>query len=199
MSGSNPTGPAPGAAGTTDATTTSSGAAPAVLTEARIAELIQQGIATATQGLTTRLSEAETALTAERSAREAQAVETRGLRAREAAQKAVDTALDRVPVELRGQIGPRVSASVVADVPLTEAGVVDEEKLCTRISEAIAREATHVAEVLEQYGIGVPRGLGVTEPTAPQTDEQYTTALTEAFRSFGLGADAAAIAAAGRK
>lgn len=92
-------------------------------------------------------------------------------------------------------IGIRVRATVAGNLPLTEAGDLDQAALATRIGEAITAENAYAAQIAEANGAGRPRGIGA--PVAPATAEQATTRLLEAFKASGMSDKAAALAAKG--
>lgn len=180
------------------------GAPPAPAATAPAATAPTDATATATlealQALTrqvTALTEANTALTERANRRDA---EDRTRRNRDTAREAVTAALaaPEVPQDLREQIGPRVTAAVLADIPTTEAGDVDTVALGESITAAITAESGYVARLLESAGVGRPRGLGSQPATEAQTAEQFEKQMAESFIALGLTPAAAAVAAKGR-
>ncbi len=114
------------------------------------------------------------------------------------AREAVDTALraDTVPAALRAQIGPRVTATILANVPTTTTGDVDTTALGEAITAAITAESGYAAALLESAGVGLPTGLG--EAPQPQTAADFVSTLEAGFVALGMTAEAAKIAARGR-
>lgn len=145
----------------------------------------------------TALTEANTALAQRADQRDAA---DRTARNRETAREAVTVALaaPEVPQDLREQIGPRVTAAVLADLPVTEAGDIDTVALGEATTAAVTAESGYAARLLESAGVGRPRGLGATMTTEAQTVEQFETEMAESFRKLGLSPEAAAVAAKGR-
>lgn len=170
MSGSN-TGPAPGAAGTAEATI---------------------AVAEAEQRVKT--------VEAERDAALKDADETRRqlarLRAAEAARPIAAAALAETDLPAAAQT--RVLAAVVADVPLTEALALDETVFKPRVEEAAKAETVYLAALREAAGEGRVNGLGGTT-TAEPTAEQRIKAREAAFRGLGLSETAAKTAAVGSR
>lgn len=126
--------------------------------------------------------------------------EDRTRRNRDAAREAVTVALaaPEVPQDLREQIGPRVTAAVLAAIPTTESGDVDAVSLGEAITAAVEAESGYAARLLESAGVGRPRGLGATATTEAQTVEAFEAEMAESFKKIGLNAASAAIAAKGR-
>lgn len=120
-------------------------------------------------------------------------------RNRVTAREAISTALasPEVPADLRARISPRVTATVLADIPLAESGDVDDTALAESIRSAIDAESGYVADLLESAGVGRPRGLGAAAPKV-QTVDEFNTAMTEAFKAIGLDERTAAVAGKGR-
>lgn len=96
----------------------------------------------------------------------------------------------------------RVTASVVGhegvNIPMTEAGAVDAEKLKTVIEAAIKSEKTYVAGLLEAAGVGSVRGLGESAGAGDVTDEQADKELAEAMKGLGMSEAATRVAVTGR-
>jgi hypothetical protein len=160
----------------------------------------QAAVLEAMQALTrqvTALTEANTVL-----ARRADERDTadRTRRNRDAAREAVATALaaPEVPQDLREQIGPRVTASVLAELPVTDVGDLDTTALGEAITTAVAAESGYAARLLESAGVGRPRGLGSTSTSEAQTVEAFEEAMAKSFQKLGLNAEAALVAAKGR-
>jgi hypothetical protein len=168
-------------------------------TSGRVSADANTAVIAAMEALTrqvTALTEANTALTARADQRDAA---DRAARNRQAAREAVAAALaaPEVPADLREQIGPRVVAAVLADVPTTDVGDIDTARLSAAVTEAITAESGYAAGLLESAGVGRPRGLG-SPPAEPQTAAEFETAMAEGFRALGLSDNAAKIAAHGR-
>ncbi|MFF3443638.1 hypothetical protein [Streptosporangium sp. NPDC002721] len=89
-----------------------------------------------------------------------------------------------------------------ATVPLAESAELDEAKLRATLAEAVTAEKTYLASLAEADGVGRVRGLGESASSGDQVDTAAlaatTTGLTEAYKSKGMTAEAAALAAAGR-
>lgn len=138
-------------------------------------------------------------------AREAQRdAATRADQNRNRAREAVDAALRADDLgDVRAHIGPRVTGTVLATVPTTAEGAVDEAALATAVSAAITSEATFVrglrAQALEDAGVGSVLGLG-GEPAAEA--EKDTSGVDEAlkglFETIGLTEQQTKVAVAGR-
>lgn len=199
MSGSTETGQGSGVqAGTVE----SAAQAPAALTEARVAELVQAAVAQATEPFTGRLAEAETRLAAERERNDTREAELRRLRNENIARDAVTTALRATQHgDVAVQIGPRVTSRALAAVPTADDGSVDTVRLSETITSAIADEAAYVrsiqARTLEESGFGSVHGLGVSTPT--EANDGFDDEMNDFFGStLGLSSEAAKIAAKGR-
>lgn len=143
----------------------------------------------------TTLTDANTALVARVDRAEAN---ERTARNRGAAREAVTAALnsDTVPGDLRAQIAPRVTETVLANIPVTDSGDVDTAALAEAITAAVAAESGYAADLLERAGVGRPRGLG--ESAKPQTGADFLKSLEEGFTALGMTPAAAKIAAQGR-
>jgi hypothetical protein len=85
--------------------------------------------------------------------------------------------------QLPAPMHPRVIDTVTVDVPLTEAGLLDEEEAGKRITAAIERERAYGAQLAESLGAGTPRSL-VGAPPAPRQEEDIDKALEEALRDL---------------
>lgn len=174
VSGTQNTGPAPGAAGTTEAST----AVPAAVTEAQNAQRA-----------------AEVALDEANRQRIAAQAELARFRAIETARPIVTALLGESQVDTpRAQA--RVMAQVTEHVPLTEAGALDEAALRAATAAAISEAEADLAEARQAGGAG--RVTGVGGSTQPVDNTEFTTAMTESFKRIGLSAEAAALAARGR-
>jgi hypothetical protein len=128
----------------------------------------------------------------------------RAERNRQRAREAVDAALRSSDFDdVRAQIAPRVTSTVLANVPTTAEGVVDEARLAEAITGAATSEATFVrqtrAEALEAAGVGNVLGLGGTSVDEAEKDTSgLTDALTSLYNNLGLSAEQSKIAVAGR-
>lgn len=113
----------------------------------------------------------------------------------------IDTALAaQEAADLPPAIRDRVRERAVSNLPLTEAGELDQAAFDQRVTEAVTAEREFMATLAEQMGAGRPRGIGGGS-TPPGDDKALTeaqTKLTEAFKGFGMNDDAAALAARGR-
>jgi hypothetical protein len=190
MSGTQ-TGAPPEQAGTatvvdTPATTSNAEATNAVVLQAMQAMTAQ----------VTALTEANNTLAARLDRRDA---EDRVARNQATAREAVTAALaaPEVPADLRGRIAPRVTATVLAHIPVGESGDVDHTALGARVAEAIAAESGYVAQLLEAAGVGRPSGLA-SQPVQPQTADEFEKSMAEAFEAIGTPKAAAVIAGKGR-
>jgi hypothetical protein len=189
MSGTQ-TGAPPDQAGTAPVADTPSASTTAAANQAVIAAM-----EALTRQVTT-LSEANAALAARVDQREtADRVARNRIAAREAVTAALNT--DTLPGDLRAQIAPRVTDAVLANVPVTETGDVDTTALTEAINASIAAESGYAAQLLENAGVGRPRGLA-SAPPKQQTGEEFLTSLEEGFVALGMKPEAAKIAARGR-
>jgi hypothetical protein len=171
MSGTN-TGPAPGAAGTAEGTST----VPTAVTEAQRAQ------ATAEQERDTALREA--ADTKRELAR---------FRATDAARPIATTLLAETQLPAAAQA--RVLTQVTAQVPMTEALTLDDVAFRTLVTDAAKAEEAYLASLRESAGEGRVAGLGA--PTTTPTDAQRQATREAAFRQLGLSEAAAKTAATG--
>lgn len=93
-------------------------------------------------------------------------------------------------------------ASVIADVcnglSLDEHGKADDALIEAAIKTAIDREQTKVADLLEQYGVGRPTGLGGSTNATQVNEAQVNDALNGLFADLGMDETTAKIAAKGR-
>jgi hypothetical protein len=139
---------------------------------------------------------------AEFAAREnARDAEGRALRHRQTASEAVTVALRAAEhADVAASIAGRVNTRVVADVPTTAEGTVDDAKLAETITAVIADEATHVrrerANALAEAGVGLPYGVGAT--TIQESADDGLEGELEAFFSGALGLSEAAAKIAGK-
>jgi hypothetical protein len=170
-------------------------AAPQPTAEAMSAA-VQQMLAEAMRPLTEQLAQ----VTARENARDA---ENRALRNRQTAAEAVTAALRATEhADVTASIAARVNTRVLADVPTTTEGAVDDARLGEVIAAVITDEATHVrrerANALAEAGVGLPFGMGAT--TAQESADDGLDAELETFfsGSLGLSTEAAKIAARGR-
>jgi hypothetical protein len=172
---------------------------PPVNPNAEASTAASEAVVTAMQALTAQvvaMGESLAAVTARADAAEA---ETRRRDNREAATRAVEAALaaPEVPADLRARIAPRVTAAVLADIPVDASGTADPVALGEAITAAVAAESGYAAELLESAGVGRPRGLG-SAPVQPKSASDFEQEMAEAFAAIGLNADAAKLAAHGR-
>lgn len=187
------TGPAPGTAGTATAADTASttNAAPAV-TDVQVREAAEARVK-AEQERDVALREAE-----------ASKAELQRFRAVEAARPV--TAAKLAETDLPPAAQARVLTGVLARVPLTDAGALDEAALTALVEAEATAERTYLASLAEAGGAGrvtgvgnaatATGGTGVAPFAAPAP--QPNTALIEAYRNRGLSEDAARRAAVGR-
>jgi hypothetical protein len=95
---------------------------------------------------------------------------------------------------------------VLARVPLTEAGVLDETALRSLAEAETTAEKAYVAQLAESAGAGRVSGFGATSAPAMQSEvspwaaavPEPDTALVESFVRRGLSKQAAELAARGR-
>lgn len=175
VSGTQNTGPEPGAAaGTTDTTVSTA------VAEAQTARLA-----------------AETALAeANRKNAENEAKLAR-ITAVEAARPIAVAALAESSLTAGWQA--RALTGLLAEVPLTEALALDEAKFKASVADAIRAEEAFVAAENEAAGAGRIQGLGGgISPAAAQADPQVQTSLAEGYIASGMSPEAAKLAAAGR-
>jgi hypothetical protein len=181
MSGANTqTGAAPATAGT--AQTGPSPEVRAELAEARLREAEARVSELTTQNATLT-SERDTART-----------ELTRLRVTEAARSVVGNALAATDLEEAART--RITESVTANVPTTSDGQVDTNALTNRLTEAVERERTYIASILEARGAGRPNGIGGGAPIADPA--QFRASLVESFKGLGMSDQAAQAAANGR-
>jgi hypothetical protein len=186
MSGTN-TGASPGTAGTATvaetAQNTLSAEARAQIAESKLAEA---------QAQITALQAQNASLTVERDTARG---EVRRLRATEAARNACAAALQESDLPAPAQ--RRITESVAANVPLTEAGEVDTNALTAAITTQVEAERAYIASIREAAGEGTPTGLGGSTPVASTDLSDYRANLAARMQRLGLS-EAAAKAAAGR-
>jgi hypothetical protein len=156
----------------------------------------------ALEAVTAQLGEMQKSLAAVNARADQRDAENRALRNTNRASEAITAAL-RAPefADVAGQIGTRVSARVLADVPTTTEGVVDEAKLTEAITAAVTDEASYVrttrAEALEEAGVGLPRGLG--SAPAVEADDGFDAELGEFFSDvLGMSEAQSKVAVKGR-
>jgi hypothetical protein len=93
----------------------------------------------------------------------------------------------------------RLTGSLVTNLPLTEAGALDEQGLRDRAQRGLDEAETEAAEILSAAGVGTPRGLGaLTTPATESAGKQIDDELRESFRLAGLSDAAIDIAVKGR-
>lgn len=171
--------------------------APAQPTGESIAAIVAAAVAEATRPLTASIAD----LTARETARDA---EGRALRNRQTAAEAVTVALrDPEHADVTASIAGRVNARVIASVPTTAEGAVDDARLGEIVTQVIADEATHVrrerANALAEARVGLPYGMGAA-PAQESEDDGLEAELTSFFSgALGMTTEAAAIAGKGRR
>ncbi len=189
VSGTN-TGPAPGAAGATEATAV----VPAAVTEAEQARVKAE-------------QERDTAVREAQEMRQSLA----RLTAVEAARPIASSILSESNLPLAAR--DRVLAAAVRDVPLAEADELrdgaavkvlrlDEATFRTAVAEAAKAEETYVASLREAAGDGRVTGVGAglgAGTAGPDATKQFETSLAESFKRLGMSSDAALVAAGGRR
>lgn len=160
------------------------------------AEALQALLAEAMRPLTEQIA----AFQAREGQRDAEA---RTLRHRQQAAEAVTTALQNTDhADVVASISSRVNSRVLADVPTTAEGAVDDARLGEVIATVIADEATHVrrerANALAEAGVGLPFGVGAAP--AQESNDDGLEGVLENFYSGALGmtSEAAKIAGKGR-
>lgn len=188
------TGAPPETAGTAPVVDTPPIEAPAVAEES--------ATAAALRAVTEQLTAMQQQLTAVTASSERRDADNRRQRNEATAREAITAALNAPDVQARwrAHIAPRVTAEVLARIPVTATGDVDGTALAASIAASIAAESTHaqtlVAQALEDAGIGMPSGLGASEVVV---DDGLDKALAELFEgSLGLTANASKIAVKGR-
>lgn len=93
----------------------------------------------------------------------------------------------------------RLTGSLVADLPLTEAGELDTQALRDRAQTGLDEAETEAAEILSAAGVGTPRGLGaLSTPATEAASDQYEAELRESFRQRGMSDAAIDAAVKGR-
>ncbi len=92
-------------------------------------------------------------------------------RARDAARPIIAAVLAESTIALPAAAVTRATESVLARVPLTEAGQLDETAVRTAATEARTAEETYVAQVAESLGAGRPRGLPAASAGRSHVDE----------------------------
>lgn len=160
------------------------------------------GTVAALEAVTAQLAQMQASFTALSARADQRDAENRALRNRGQATEAVTAAL-RAPeyVDVAPQIGHRVTARVLAAIPTTGDGSVDEAALTEAITAAVTDEASYVrglrAEALESAGVGAPYGVGSTR-TEPVNDG-FEDELNDFFGgTLGMSESAASIASKGR-
>jgi hypothetical protein len=118
--------------------------------------------------------------------------------------RARESARDIIAEELHeGFIAPatkaRLTTSLLADLPLTEAGELDEVALRDKcVAERDAAEL-ETAEALESAGFGKPTGLGAYTPPAGGETNRYQDQIAEGVaNAFGLSEAESKTAVKGR-
>ncbi|MFI6296848.1 hypothetical protein ACIBEJ_35025 [Nonomuraea sp. NPDC050790] len=85
-----------------------------------------------------------------------------------------------------------------SNIPLNEAGKVDEESFTSGIAAAIQAEKTYIAGLAEAAGTGIPRGLGGGSESEVLSESALNDEMERVFSSIGMPADVAKAAATGR-
>lgn len=130
--------------------------------------------------------------------------ENRSLRNQRSAGESVAAALRATEhADVVASISSRVNARVLADVPTTAEGTIDDVRLGESIAAVIADEATHVrrerANALAEAGVGNPYGMGSAPAQESATDSGFAAEMTDFFSgTLGMNSQAAAIAGKGR-
>lgn len=89
----------------------------------------------------------------------------------------------------------RLTVQLSSDLPVDDAGNLDEESLIQRVQEAAQAESEYLARVIDHTGD--IRGFGrAADPGGDR--EQVKLQMAEAFAAMGMSPDAAKVAAAGR-
>lgn len=111
------------------------------------------------------------------------------------------TVIDRMVAESpiseanRGVMAPRIAAQIMGSVPVNSAGEVDMTALEAAVASRITAERTYAASLIENEGVGVPRGLG--GPVDGPTPQERTDTRIARFKALGMSESAAKYAAAG--
>jgi hypothetical protein len=186
------------------ATVPDHGQNPATPTVEAAAQPTAEAMAASFQAMLAEAMKPLTAQLAEFQAREsARDAETRQVRNRQTATEAVTAAL-RNPefADVAGSIGDRVTARVIADIPVTAEGAVDATRLGESVTTALTAEAEFVrrerANALAEAGVGLPYGMGAAPAQEATNDDGLEAELTAFFGSLGLSESAAKIAGKGR-
>lgn len=180
MSGTE-TGPAPGTAGAATVADTAglSQEARAQIAEAQLREA---------QARITVLEGANASLTVERDTAKG---EVRRIRNVETARTTCSTVL--AGADLPHATLSRITESVTASVPTTEAGDVDTTALQAAITRHVESERTYIASIREAAGQGTPSGLGGSVPV--QDVPAWQADLANRFGRLGLNESASKLAA----
>lgn len=202
MSGDNTGARAPDQAGTaTEAAPTT----PVAASEAQVAVIAQERdqYRSRAHSLAEALTEAQNAQRRAEAERAEAVADRNRLRANEAGRQTVDRLLadpkSGVPDNLAAHIAPRVHAAVHNQVPLTDAGEVNQEALDALVATAIRTERVHAAQLLEAQGVGSVRGLGAEgDPTMQMTAEQFDKQVAGLFTDIGLDESTTKLATKGR-
>lgn len=72
----------------------------------------------------------------------------------------------------------RIVAQATVEIPLTEAGVLDEEALTKAVETARTAEEAYLAGLAESAGAGVVTGFGAPAGGGPAVDESAKTTTT---------------------
>ena len=157
-------------------------------TEAQVAVIAQERdqYRSRAHSLAEALTEAQNAQRRAEAQRDQAVAEMRRLRANEAGRTTVDRMLNAddsgVPETMRALIAPRVHERVHNNVPLTDAGEVDQQALEGLVASAIRAERVHAAQLLEAQGVGTVKGLGAEgDPTMQMTQEQWNKEVSGLF------------------
>lgn len=182
MSGTE-TGPGPGTAGAATV------ADPAGLSQEARAQIAEAQLREATARITA-LEAQNASLTVER---DTAAGEVRRMRNVEAARTVCTTAL--AAADLPQPTLARITESVTAQVPTTDAGDVDTSALNAAITRHVEAERAYIASIREAGGAGTPTGVGGTAAPTGQDLPAWQTEVQGRFARLGLNENAATLAA----
>ncbi len=157
----------------------------------------------ALRGVTEQLATMREQLAAVTARADQRDADNRRLRNETAAREAATAAVNApsVPARWRTQIAPRVTATVLSNVPVGADGNVDTTALTEAATAATLAEVTHIqtieAQALDAAGVGSPTGLGAAQEAV--ADDGLDAELNALFTgSLGLSTKAAEVAVKGR-
>jgi len=90
-----------------------------------------------------------------------------------------------------------IEAVTGANVPLTEAGELDGEKLTANLKAAIEKERLYLAKFAESQGMGQIKGLG-TSSDGELSEAAFEQGMAKVFAELGMDEKTAKLAAEGR-